>query len=144
MATGFRAPSLFNLYHPRYGNPDLEPEESTGGDLGLEQDLFGGRLRWEAVYFNTHYEDRIGFNYTTWSYYNSGTANVSGLETVIEARPYAWLQISINYTYTEGQEDKYENLALVPQHKVGLSRDPKLAEVNRRDLLSVYRPAIRL
>ncbi|MBA2849134.1 TonB-dependent receptor [Thermosulfuriphilus ammonigenes] len=120
LATGFRAPSLFNLYHPRYGNPNLDPEESTGGDIGIEQNLLGGRIHWEAVYFNTHYEDRIGFNYTTWSYYNSGTANVSGLETVLEAGLTSWLKLSANYTYTDGQEDKYENLALVPRHKVGL------------------------
>ncbi len=119
LATGFRAPSLFNLYDPRYGNPDLDPEESTGGDVGLEQELFGGKLRWALTWFNTHYEERISFNYATWRYYNSGGGVATGLEAEFEARPYEWLALSVNYTYTEGQEDDTENLALVPHHQLG-------------------------
>jgi len=119
LATGFRAPSLFNLYDPRYGNPDLDPERSTGGDVGLEQELFGGKLRWAVTWFNTHYKERISFNYATWRYYNSGGGVATGLETEIEARPLPWLSLSVNYTYTEGQEDDTENLALVPHHQLG-------------------------
>ncbi|MBX6422952.1 TonB-dependent siderophore receptor [Thermosulfurimonas sp. F29] len=119
LATGFRAPSLFNLYDPRYGNPDLDPERSTGGDVGLEQELWNGKLRWSVTWFNTHYKERISFNYSTWRYYNSGGGVATGLETEVEVRPYRWLSLSINYTYTEGQEDDFENLALVPHHQVG-------------------------
>ncbi len=119
LATGFRAPSIFNLYDPRYGNPDLDPERSTGGDIGLEQELFGGKLRWSLSWFNTHYKERISFNYATWHYYNSGGGVATGLESEIEARPFPWLSLALNYTYTEGQEDKYENLALVPHHQLG-------------------------
>ena len=120
LATGFRAPSLFNLYDPRYGNPDLDPEESTGGEVGLEQDLWGGKLHWSLVWFNTHYEERISFNYATWKYYNSGGANATGLEFEFDYRPFPWLRLAGNYTYTEGQEGEAERLSLVPYHQVGL------------------------
>lgn|GEM_PF-1458321 len=120
LATGFRAPSLYNLFDPSYGNPDLNPEESTGGDVGIEQEILGGKARWEAVYFNTHYTERISFDFATSTYFNSGTANASGLELVTEVRPWSWLRVGANYTYTEGQENNEENLAMVSRHKAGL------------------------
>ena len=48
LGTGFKAPSLYQLYAPPtawgpIGNRDLEPEESAGWDAGIEQDLAGGR-----------------------------------------------------------------------------------------------------
>jgi len=119
LATGFRAPSLYNLYDPRYGNPDLDPERSTGGDIGLEQELLNGKFRWAVTWFNTHFKNRIAFNYNTWHYYNAGSGVSTGLETEVEVRPYPWLSIGLNYTYTEGQEDEYENLALVPHNQIG-------------------------
>ncbi len=120
LATGFRAPSLFNLYDPRYGNPHLDPEESTGGEVGLEQVLWRGKMRWSLVWFNTHYEDRINFNYATWKYYNSGGANTTGIEFEFDWRPTSWFRLAGNYTYTEGQEGRAERLSLVPYHQVGL------------------------
>ncbi len=45
---GIKAPSFFESYGESFfakGNPDLEPEQSRTFDLGLEQRLFGSRLR---------------------------------------------------------------------------------------------------
>ena len=120
LATGFRAPSLFNLYDPRYGNEDLDPEESRGGDIGLEQRLWQGRFGWSLVWFNTHYKERIAFNYSTWRYYNAGGANTTGVEFTFDLRPCPWIRLTGNYTYTEGQEGEAERLALVPYHQLGL------------------------
>lgn len=39
--TGFVAPSLYQLYDPNYGNPQLLPETSLGYDLGFEQAIGG-------------------------------------------------------------------------------------------------------
>ena len=41
LGSGFRAPSLNELYYPFYGNLDLKPEKSTGYDVGVEKDFFG-------------------------------------------------------------------------------------------------------
>ena len=119
IATGFRAPSLFNLYDPRYGNPDLSPERSVGGDIGFRQDLLNGKVNWSITYFNTHYKKRISFNYATWHYYNCGTANVDGVEVITNIKPLTWLSLGINYTYTNGEENNKNNLALVPHNELG-------------------------
>lgn len=39
IGTGFKAPSLYYLYDPAYGNENLNPEESFGWDFGIEQYL---------------------------------------------------------------------------------------------------------
>src|SRR5262249_8716818 len=39
-ATGFRAPTINELFFPNFGNPNLRPEKSQGGDVGIDQTLF--------------------------------------------------------------------------------------------------------
>ena len=36
VGTGFKAPSLSDLFFPGFGNPDLAPETSVGIDAGVE------------------------------------------------------------------------------------------------------------
>jgi len=87
--TGFRRPTFFELYHNQgyyVGNPDLDPERSLSFDLGpvLSLEAFSGlRLRAEAVFFYTRYEDLIvyilqsGFRYKP---FNVGKARAQGIE----------------------------------------------------------------
>jgi outer membrane cobalamin receptor len=48
--TGFRSPSLYELYSV-YGNPDLEPEKSQGWDLGVEQGFLDDLLTLGVTYW---------------------------------------------------------------------------------------------
>ena len=43
VGTGFRAPSLNELYYPGYGNPALAPERTAGYDIGFRRDFAAGR-----------------------------------------------------------------------------------------------------
>ncbi|WP_447984059.1 TonB-dependent receptor plug domain-containing protein [Nitrospira sp. Nam74] len=58
-ATGFRAPSLNELFFQNFGNPDLKPEKSKSMDVGVEQRLFKDRLQINAGYFWNHFTDQI-------------------------------------------------------------------------------------
>ena len=58
-ATGFRAPTINELFFPNFGNPNLRPEKSHGGDVGIDQTLFEKRVTLSANYFWTHYRDQI-------------------------------------------------------------------------------------
>jgi vitamin B12 transporter len=58
-ATGFRAPTLNQLFFPNFGNPTLGPEKSLSFDVGVDQYLFADRVRISAGYFWNRYRDLI-------------------------------------------------------------------------------------
>ncbi|HTK88275.1 MAG TPA: TonB-dependent receptor [Nitrospiraceae bacterium] len=58
-ATGFRAPSLNELFFQNFGNPNLRPEKSKSMDAGIEQSLFKDRLHINVGYFWNHFTDQI-------------------------------------------------------------------------------------
>jgi len=60
-ATGFRAPTLNDLFFQGFGNPNLRPEKSKSFDVGVDQTLFQGRLQLNAGYFWNRYHDLIQF-----------------------------------------------------------------------------------
>lgn len=80
-ATGFRAPSINELYFPNFGNPNLNPEKSVGYEIGYERPTArGGRA--ELTAFTTRYRDLIGTLQTgqNFSAANINRAHVNGLE----------------------------------------------------------------
>ena len=58
-ATGFRAPAINQLFFPNFGNPNLGPEKSQSMDVGVDQGLFGDRVRLSLGYFWNRYRDLI-------------------------------------------------------------------------------------
>ena len=63
--TAFKAPSLYQLYEPTYGNQSLLPEKSTGWDLGVEQALLDGRMELGATWLSNDFDDLIDFDCST-------------------------------------------------------------------------------
>jgi vitamin B12 transporter len=57
--TGFRAPTINQLYFPGFGNPNLKPEKSKGLDVALEQSLLNDRVFLSVGYFWTRYQNLI-------------------------------------------------------------------------------------
>ena len=53
--TGFRAPTINQLFFPGFGNPNLKPEKSKGLDVALDQSLFNDRVLLSVGYFWTRY-----------------------------------------------------------------------------------------
>jgi len=119
--TGFRSPSLFELYS-FYGNEDLGPEKSRGWDLGFDQSLHDGLVRFGVTYFALNFRDRIDYNFAT-SHYDQmeGKTKTRGVESFVELAPTASLNFLLNYTYTDTQDPNGERLARKPLHKVALS-----------------------
>lgn len=107
---GYKAPSLYQLYSP-YGNTSLNPEESTGGDAGVEQHLWENRLTLSATYFLTRFKNLIAFDSCPGSllcdtlgqaggyYANLNRANASGVELQASASLTSALVISANYSH---------------------------------------------
>jgi len=58
-ATGFRAPTINQLYFPFYGNANLKPERSQSSDVGIDQYLFNRRVTISGGYFWNRFRDMI-------------------------------------------------------------------------------------
>lgn len=60
-ATGFKAPTLNDLFFQGFSNPDLKPEKSQSMDIGIDQSLFQDRLQLNAGYFWNRFNNLIQF-----------------------------------------------------------------------------------
>jgi vitamin B12 transporter len=63
--TGFRAPTLNDLFFANSDNPDLKPEKSQSFDVGVDQALWQDRVQLSATYFWNHFRDLIVFQNTS-------------------------------------------------------------------------------
>ena len=83
MGTEFKTPSLFNLYDPTFGNKDLDPEETTGWDAGIEQYFIKQNSVLGFTYFKTTYKNLFGYdeNFRT---ININKAETEGVEAYYE------------------------------------------------------------
>jgi len=120
--TGFKAPSLFYLFDPAFGNPDLKPEENSGWDLGFEQYFFGSGFSFGATYFSMKFENMFGFdqNFVTININEAETKGIESFVTYQSNNFYAHL----TYTYTDAVDLSNESeskLIRRPKDKLTLS-----------------------
>jgi vitamin B12 transporter len=59
--TGFKAPTLNDLFFQGFGNPNLQPEKSKSADVGIDQSLFQDKLKLSVGYFWNHFDNLITF-----------------------------------------------------------------------------------
>jgi len=115
--TGFKAPSLFQLYDSFYGYEDLEPEKSIGWDLGIEQQIIKGKILIGATYFSNQYENLI--NWSGQGLTNIGNAESKGTELIIRAQIKDDLLFQATYTRTEAKDKDTDTYLLRrPKHKL--------------------------
>lgn len=129
--TGFRAPSLFELYSD-YGDPDLEPEESEGWDVGVVQRLMEEKVRAGVTYFNMEYENQIQWDSTVAPFgayaQADGVTETQGVEVFANWTPIEKLELGLTYTHTdidepEDAEPAVQNQALTrrAQNRIALN-----------------------
>ena len=124
--TGYKAPSLFYLFDPAFGNPDLKPEESTGWDIGFEQFLLSNNISVGITYFNIDFDELIGFdeNFVT---VNIDKAETKGIEFTASYDNQSNVIIRLNATYTEamdkspGVSKENEDLIRRPKYKANVN-----------------------
>ncbi len=118
--TGFRGPTLNDLYFPSSSNPTLQPERSKGYEAGLTHSAASGHLTVGATYFRTHVENLIEYPAPTYIPVNT-TAETKGVETNAEIKTPKG-RIQATYTYT-GTRDDATNDQLVrrPRNKANLA-----------------------
>ena len=131
---GIKEPSFLESYGVSFyakGNPDLRPERSRTYDLGIDQRLFGDRLRLEVTAYQHEYLDQIAYQLVDpatfeGSYSNLCETRARGVELSVEAAPSPHLQLSARYTFLDG-EILVSNGSFDPVYAVGqgLLRRPR-------------------
>ncbi|NOZ68760.1 MAG: TonB-dependent receptor [Deferribacteres bacterium] len=111
--TSFKAPTFFNLYDPRYGNRELNPEKGKTYEFGVRQSFLEKRLNLECSYWQTELDDVIAFVYginpdpaVVGMYDNRDKATSQGIETSLSFKLTDSLTFSGNYTYTDSKSEK--------------------------------------
>lgn len=120
--TGYKAPSLFQLYSV-FGNTALSPEESTGYEAGVEQSFLDDRLRVESTYFRNKFSNLIDYNFATNKYFNAGRAQSSGVENVLRIALTPQWSFSANYTLLVTDDSQKRELVRRPKHRGGAALD---------------------
>jgi len=119
--TGFRAPSLYELYSS-YGNVNIDPEKSEGWDVGFEQELLDGTVLFGLTYFQLAFEDRIAYDFLTSKFQQTdGETKTKGVETFVQWQPTKALTFNTNYTYTDTEDPDGKRLTRRPLNKVSLA-----------------------
>lgn len=116
---GFRAPSFIELYSNFaipipgmplmvVGNPDLEPETSQGGNIGIEY-FYKSLFLINATYFHNDFKDLI-VDYQkaplTYSYLNVNEATFRGIELQTRLFLANSLTTTLSYNYTDIQTNQ--------------------------------------
>lgn len=129
VATGFKAPTLYQLYAQSFGNPNLKPERTRVYEIGVQQTL--RRISSRVVFFRRHVKEGIDYDYSTQSYFNYNRQTVQGIEVELRAEPVHNLTITANYTYIHSKahnqspitlkDTVYNYLLKRPKHNANLS-----------------------
>jgi vitamin B12 transporter len=133
VGTGAKAPSLyqnFSIYAPtRVGDPPLQPEESLGFDVGIDQQFWSGRVTLSATVFHNRIRNLIDFDFTRGlpspfggfqgQYINVARARTQGVELAADAEIIEGvLKARASYTYLDAIDETTRlRLARRPMHQ---------------------------
>lgn len=103
--TGAKAPGLYQLFDPTYGNPDLKAQTSEGWDAGVDVNF--DRLVAQISYFSNRtknkiaFEDLGGFNF---KYAQFDRARERGIEVAFTLKPVKGVEVRQSFTYLEAEK----------------------------------------
>lgn len=127
-AEGFKAPTLYQLYAPYYGNATLKPETAKSYDFGVEQRLIGDRLVASATWFHRDTHNQIDGDPLTYVYFNYDRTRAKGVELALTLRPTEGFTIQGSYSFIDTENltpgaDFGNDLARRPRQSASVSAD---------------------
>ena len=123
--TGFRAPSIDQLFNPDYGNADLGAERSRGWDAGLQWSP-GPDINTSVSWHLTMYDNLIAWydedgDPSTWLdgwYDNISRARTEGVDLSFDARAGVW-SLGLTGSVLRTEDDQGEQLLRRPETRWG-------------------------
>ncbi len=123
VGTGFKAPTLDELYGPFGANPDLQPERSIYFNAGTELSFLDNDLNFTGNFFIRNITDVIVYSFP--GYLNQDEQDDKGIEVFGSYSPLSGLQFNASFDYLIGSSvingQKTDNLLRRPKTKVVLS-----------------------
>lgn len=139
--TGFKAPSLSQLFHPDWGNADLKSEESIGWDIGVEQFFWNKKANFSVTYFSNEFDNMIDWVSSggVSGYQNITEAESKGIELLLSVRPIESITFHTHYTRTNTENKTTEkDLRRRPEDKFGFDMDWRFHEKGNVRLGVIY------
>lgn len=123
IASGFKAPSIYQVFDQYSGNTELQPEKSTSYEMGIQQTH--EKISSRIVYFHRDIKNGIDYDYINYTYFNFVKQKVDGLELEVSVSPVKDLDISANYTLITGNEQTQSRKSTQDTSYSYLLRRPK-------------------
>ncbi|MDU8923931.1 TonB-dependent receptor [Pasteurellaceae bacterium LIM206] len=104
------------------GNPNLKPEKSKGGDVGVLFETLDKRQSLDVTYFGRNVNNAISSeivnltNYISRAINLDGTSRIRGVEVAYNGKFFENLTAYANYTYTQAKDSKNTQLVRRPKH----------------------------
>lgn len=92
LKTGYKTPTLFQIYDETYGNSNLDPEKSRSSDVGIHAD-FSDKFAVDVSLFHSQIDNVITYDFVANQNKNKGYNSLYGIEAKLG------LQISEKYSY---------------------------------------------
>lgn len=132
LGTGFRAPSLNELFGPFGSNPDLQPEESRSLDLSAAYSFASG-AEIEAAVFYTEIDDLIDYIFDPSTFIGqyeqiSGTTRTRGFEVSGSVPVSAATTLFGSYTFTDATNADGTQSRRIPRHNLVLGLEAELSD----------------
>lgn len=83
-ATGFKAPTINDLYYPFFGNPDLKPESSKSLNVGVAQ--YADSWNWTFNVFENRVDDLVSYDSSIFLPNNIDKARIRGAEFTFDTQ----------------------------------------------------------
>lgn len=117
LATGYKPPTLFQLYSPTYGNQNLKNESSFTKSLSLKSNVF------ELSFFQNDFKNLISLEpYPSLRSKNISRGKVRGIEGSLNFKIISAITFTPHYTYLNTiNPDSHSKLPGRPTHKGGLN-----------------------
>ena len=122
--TGFKAPTLFQLYGQFGANENLDPQKSASIQAGLTFQTSNENLLLDVGLFNRKVEDIIVYAFVP-GYFNQDEQNDTGVEAQLKWRVNEQLSVNGRYSFLTGevttknqleQDTSFNNLIRRPKH----------------------------
>lgn len=126
VGTGFRAPSLFELFGAStfggtrfvFGNEDLNAEESISWDVGVDQKLLNDKVEMSVTFFRQDFDEVIGFENS--SFVNVDDSETLGIESEVVVHWAENLLTRFFYTFTDSEDTNGDKVLGIPEHLWGV------------------------